>query len=66
MASTRRTYLVSAHEHDGPATVEEIRTGRKVRIGSLKEAGSQIERWLREKLETEEQEGAGVDAERVD
>jgi hypothetical protein len=48
MTSTRKTYLVSAHEHDGPATVEEVRTGRKVRLGSLRDAGSLIQRWLRE------------------
>ena len=28
--------------------MEETRTGRKARIGSLKEIGAQIERWLRE------------------
>lgn len=48
MAPIRSTYLVSVREHDGPATVEEIRTGRKARLGSLREAGRQIERWLRE------------------
>jgi hypothetical protein len=57
MATTRRTYLVSAHEHDGPATVEEIRTGRKARIASLRDAGKQIERWLRERRDLEPEEG---------
>jgi hypothetical protein len=44
----RNTYVVSVREPDGPATVEEVRTGRKVRLGSLREIGGQIERWLRE------------------
>jgi len=48
MAPTRSTYLVSVREHDGPATVEEVRTGRKARLSSLRETGRQIERWLRE------------------
>jgi hypothetical protein len=42
------TYIVSVRDTDGPATVEETRTGRKARLGSLKELGAQIERWLRE------------------
>ena len=65
MTSTRRTYLISAHEHDGPATVEEIRTGRKARLDSLTEAGRQIERWLRERRDTEVQEGAGSEDDRA-
>jgi hypothetical protein len=48
MSSTRKTYVVSVHEHDGPATVEEVRTGRKARLSSLREIATQIERWLRE------------------
>lgn len=48
MAANRKTYVVSVREHDGPATVEEVRTGRKARLGSLRETGAQIERWLRE------------------
>jgi hypothetical protein len=48
MAPIRSTYVVSVHEHDGPATVEEVRTGRKARLRSLRDAGHQIERWLRE------------------
>jgi hypothetical protein len=46
----RSTYLVSVRVRgqDGPATIEEVRTGRKARVGSLREAGAQIERWLRE------------------
>ena len=44
----KRTYIVSVRDHDGPATVEETRTGRKARLSSLKELGAQIERWLRE------------------
>jgi hypothetical protein len=48
MAPTRRTYLVSVRDNDGPATLEEIRTGRKVRLGSVTDVGTQIERWLGE------------------
>jgi hypothetical protein len=48
MVPKRRTYVVSVRDQDGPATVEETRTGRKARLGSLKEIGAQIERWLRE------------------
>lgn len=44
----RKTYVVSVRDHDGPATVEEVRTGRKARLASLKDIGAQIERWLRE------------------
>jgi hypothetical protein len=44
----RKTYVVSVRDHDGPATVEEVRTGRKARLASLTEIGGQIERWLRE------------------
>lgn len=48
MASTRKTYVVSVRDEDGPATVEEVRTGRKARLASLREIAGQIERWLRE------------------
>ena len=48
MTANRQTYLISVREHGGPATVEEIRTGRKVRLDSLGEAVAQIERWLQE------------------
>jgi hypothetical protein len=48
MASARRTYLVSVRDNDGPATLEEIRTGRKIRLGSVTDVGTQIERWLGE------------------
>jgi hypothetical protein len=48
MAQSRSTFVVSVREHAGPATVEEVRTGRKARVSSLREAGPQIERWLRE------------------
>ncbi len=48
MPPIRNSYVVSVHEHDGPATVEEVRTGRKARLSSLKDIGSQIERWLLE------------------
>ena len=48
MLPKRKTYVVSVQEHDGPATVEEVRTGRKARLASLREIGAQIERWLRD------------------
>jgi hypothetical protein len=48
MGSSRRTYIVSVREGRGPATVEEVRTGRKVRLRKLSDAIGQIERWLRE------------------
>jgi hypothetical protein len=48
MPPIRNSYVVSVHEHDGPATVEEVRTGRKARLNSLREIATQIERWLRE------------------
>jgi hypothetical protein len=48
MAPIRSTYVVSVHEHDGPATVEEVRTGRKARLSSLRGIAGQIEQWLRE------------------
>jgi hypothetical protein len=55
----KRTYIVSVRDHDGPATVEETRTGRKVRLSSLKELGAQIERWLREARTPGRREGDG-------
>ncbi len=48
MAPIRTSYVVSVHERGGPAIVEEVRTGRKARLGSLRDAGAQIEQWLRE------------------
>jgi hypothetical protein len=39
--------------------VEETRTGRKARIGSLKDIGAQIERWLREARAPGRREGDG-------
>ena len=48
MPPIRNSYVVSVHEHDGPATVEEVRTGRKARLSSLRDIAAQIERWLRE------------------
>jgi hypothetical protein len=48
MPPSRNTYVVSVREHDGPATVEEVRTGRKARLSSLRATAGQIERWLRE------------------
>ncbi len=48
MPSTRRTFVIDVRELGGPATLHEVRTGRKARLGSLRDAGAQIERWLRE------------------
>jgi hypothetical protein len=48
MTSTRKTFVVSIRDQDGPATVHEVRTGRKARLTSLREIAAQIERWLRE------------------
>ncbi|MGH2955613.1 MAG: hypothetical protein ACRDL6_01270 [Solirubrobacterales bacterium] len=46
--SSRKTFVVSLREQDGPATVHEVRTGRKARLTSLREIAGQIEGWLRE------------------
>ena len=59
MVPKRRTYIVSVRDDDGPATVEETRTGRKARIGSLKDIGAQIERWLREARASGRRDGEG-------
>jgi hypothetical protein len=48
MPSTRKTFVVSIRDQDGPATVHEVRTGRKARLASLRETTAQIERWLRD------------------
>jgi len=48
MPATRRTFVISVRDQDGPATVEEVRTGRKVRLSSLRDAAHQIEGWLHE------------------
>ena len=48
MASTRKTFVVSLRDEDGPATVHEVRTGRKARLQSLRELAGQIDRWMRE------------------
>ena len=40
MLPKRTTYVVSVRDTDGPATVEETRTGRKARLSSLKEIGA--------------------------
>jgi len=47
MAPTRKTFIVSVRDQDGPATVQEVRTGRKARL-ELRELAGQIERWLTE------------------
>ena len=48
MPSPLKTFVISLRDQDGPTTIEEVRTGRKVRLGSLRETAGQIERWLRE------------------
>jgi hypothetical protein len=48
MSSTRKTFVVSVRDQDGPATVHEVRSGRKARLSSLRDLTGQIERWLRE------------------
>jgi hypothetical protein len=48
VTSTRKTFVVSVRDQDGPATIQEVRTGRTVRLASLAEIKAQIERWLRD------------------
>jgi hypothetical protein len=48
MAEARKTFVIHVRDGDGPATVQEVRTGRQARLGSLRETVGQIERWLRE------------------
>jgi hypothetical protein len=48
MQPSQRTYVVSVRDGHGQATVEEVRTGRKARLGTLNDAVAQIERWLDE------------------
>ena len=48
MGSNHRTYVVSVREGHGATTVEEVRTGRKARLGTLGDAVAQIELWMRE------------------
>jgi hypothetical protein len=48
MAEVRKTFVIHVRGDDGPATVQEVRTGRQARLGSLRETVGQIERWLRE------------------
>jgi hypothetical protein len=45
MTSTRKTFVVSIRDQDGPATVHEVSTGRKARL-ELRDLAWQIERWL--------------------
>jgi hypothetical protein len=47
MTSTRKTFVVSVRDQDGPATIHEVRTGRQARL-ELRELADQIDRWLRE------------------
>jgi hypothetical protein len=45
MPATRKTFVVSIRDQDGPATVHEVSTGRKARL-ELRDLAWQIERWL--------------------
>jgi hypothetical protein len=45
MPSTRKTFVVSVRDQDGPATVHEVRTGRKARL-ELSDLSRRIERGL--------------------
>jgi hypothetical protein len=47
MTPTRKTFVVSVRNQDGPATIHEVRTGRQARL-ELRELADQIERWMRE------------------
>jgi hypothetical protein len=47
MPSTRKTFVVSVRDQDGPATVHEVRTGRKARL-ELRDLPAQLERWLKD------------------
>jgi hypothetical protein len=47
MPSTRKTFVVSVRGKDGPATVHDVRTGRKARL-ELRDLAAQLERWLRD------------------
>jgi hypothetical protein len=48
MTSSRKTFVIHVRDGDGPATVQEVRTGRQARMRSLRETVGQIERWLRD------------------
>jgi hypothetical protein len=48
MTEMRKTFVIHVRDGEGPATVQEVRTGRQARLGSLRETVAQIERWLRE------------------
>ena len=40
-----RTYVLSVHDEDGNAVLQEVRTGRDARLADLSDVGPQIERW---------------------
>ena len=48
MAEARKTFVIHVRDDGGHATVQEVRTGRQARLGSLSETVGQIERWLGE------------------
>jgi hypothetical protein len=48
MTEARKTFVIHLRDGDGPATVQEVRTGRQARLSSLHETVGQIERWLHE------------------
>ncbi len=41
----RATYVVSVHEPEGSVTVEDVRSGERVRVAGLADVGDQIARW---------------------
>jgi hypothetical protein len=54
VAVTRRTFVVQVNEDDLVATVEDVRTQRRVRLATISELPVQIRAWLRtsERVET--------------
>jgi hypothetical protein len=52
----RKTFVVSLRDQDGPATVHEVRTGRKARL-ELRDLPDQIQRWIGEPRQQVEQGG---------
>lgn len=45
--ASRKTFVVSVRDQDGPATVHDVHTGRKARL-ELRDLAAQIERWLKD------------------
>ena len=45
----RRTYVVSVRDRHGPATIEEVHSGRRARLDTYEDAPRQIGLWLSER-----------------